>query len=563
MQKDGFSRSGASLPAGVAGIFSNPTFICLTLAAVTIALYWPATGFDFVNWDDPAFVLQNPRVLEGFSWANVCWAFTNLTSSGYWQPVIWLSYMLDATLFGPGAAGFHFTNILLHAVNAVLVFLLFRRMTGAYWRSALVAALFALHPLRVESVAWVAERKDVLSTFLALLTLWFYARYIEREKARGTGAKGPLPGFLADRDYQLTLLFYVLALMSKTMVVTLPILMLLLDFWPFRRLTNGNARSAIVPLFLEKLPMFVGGAICGYLTLVGEKQVGAMTVATFLPAKLRLANVFPTYVMYLWQTIWPTKLAFHYQYPRVLLIQWVVAAAVLLAAITVLVLWQLRQRPYLFVGWFWYVVMILPVSGIVTIGTHARADRYTYGSLLGIFLIVSWVAAELAGRLRLPRGVMAVTAGLVLATCTVLTRDQIGTWRNDGTLFAHAVTVDPNNFVARYNLACYLDGQGRIEEAATHYREAARILPHNRNSHLNLATALERLRRTGEAEAEYREALRIDPKSFEAHYNYGCLLLDLGRREEAIEHFKESLRLNPDQLPAKVQLQRLEINPAP
>jgi protein O-mannosyl-transferase len=582
---------GARVKSRLAELMADPSVIALLLAMVTLALYWPATGFEFVNYDDPRYVVQNTHIHSGLTLDGITWALTT-GYEGFWQPLTWLSFMLDATLFGMGPGGFHLTNLLLHSANTVLVFWLFRMLTGAHWPSALVAALFAWHPLRVESVAWVTERKDVLSTFFGLLALLAYGAYVRKtkQKAETLNIEPPTSNaertgsrlmFHASRFYLLSLFFYTCSLMAKPMLVTLPFVMLLLDYWPLERTAEREVRNAELKntprpstrnfrhltfnrLLLGKWPFFTQAVLFSVITLLAQKHVGFVRTTAELPVADRMGNAAVSYIVYLGETFWPVKLAIFYPHPAHWPRSVILLAFALLAGMSMSAFWARRKYPFVLTGWFWFIGTLVPVIGLVQVGYQAMADRYTYVPLLGIFIIAVWGVAEVCALGRLPRMFTVLACGLVLAACAFRTRDQLGFWQNDDTLFRHAIAVTRENYPAHYNLGVYLAGNGEFLEAIKQYREAIRIDPDRMEPHLNLGIALENTGQRIEAAREYGEAARLDPANYMARFNLGSVLADLGRREEAIAQFQEVLRLKPGLVLAEHRLQQLgDIPPAP
>jgi Flp pilus assembly protein TadD len=540
------------------------------LAVATLLVYCSAFDHPFVNYDDQAYVYQNPRVEAGLTADGVRWAFTTF-ACGNWHPLTWLSLQLDATLYGvqhPG--GFHLTNMLLHAANAVLLFLVLGSMTGAVWRSAVVAALFALHPLHVESVAWVAERKDVLSTLFWVLTLAAYGHYVRRP---GVGR------------YLLVVLALALGLLAKPMLVTLPCVLLLLDAWPLRRWPAVPFRR----LLLEKVPLFALAAASCAVTVVAQLGANAVKPFASVPLPARAANAVLAYVAYLGQTFWPLRLAVLYPHPGAAVPAGrVLAAGALLVAVTALVLGPGRRRPYLAVGWLWFLGTLVPVIGLVQVGDQARADRYTYVPLIGVFLLLTWGAADLAAAWRLPRPALAAAVAVVLAACSALTWVQVGTWASSLTLWEHAAAVTENNAVAHLEAGKGYYEQGRLDaarqefeavsaidprlpephnllgnvlrdlgrprEAVEEYRRAAALGPRAPLPHFSLGVMLAELGRPDEAAAEYRAAIDLAPASPLAHINLGLVLAELGRPEEAAEEFRQAVALDPGNAPVYIHL---------
>ncbi len=516
--------------------------VCVLLILSTSVVYWPVGGFDFVNYDDLDYVAQNPRVQAGLTWEGVAWAFRTGTV-GNWHPVTWLSHMLDCQIFGLKAGWHHLVNLLLHLVNTTLLFLLWRRMTGALWRSAFVAAVFALHPLHVESVAWVSERKDVLSALFWLLTTWAYVRYV--------GQPGPA-------RYALTLLFFALGLMTKPMLVTVPFVLLLLDYWPLARWQMPSTarpavarpigrRSSVMPssLLLEKIPFIALAAGASVVTFLAQKQWGAMLGLTHLSLDSRLTNAAISYLRYLGKTVWPHDLAVPYP-PAYGWPAWQVAtAALLLAGISFAAIRLVRQRPFFAVGWFWFVGTLLPVIGLVQVGMQSMADRYMYVPQIGLAVVLAWGAVDLLASVRHHRIALGTAAVLVLAGCAVTAHFQIRHWRNGETLFRHTLRVTANNFFAHNNLANILSAQGKFDEAREHYLAALRLNPYYDYAYCNLGHLLVRQARFSEAVTQYAQALGVNPRLVAARVGLGDALARQGQTEAALAHYTEALRLAP------------------
>ena len=471
------SQPARQFASGLSHLLARPLWTGALLAIITAALYWPAVGFDYVNYDDPQFITTNPHVLGGLTWENVRWAFgTGL--DGNWIPLTWLSYMLDMEWFGPTATGQHLTNILLHAANTALVFLLFRRLTGAHWPSAVLAGLFGWHPLHVESVAWISERKDVLSTFFGLLSLWAYACHAQRV----TRTESILSRFTfhVSHFYWPALLFFILGLMCKPMLVTLPFVLLLLDYWPLRRIGSESVPThRITPTRLvgEKIPFFLLAAIASALTIFVQLQGRALESLASRPVSARIANALVAYAGYLGKTFWPVDLA--NPYPLVRHWPWglVLASGALVMGLSVWAVLAARKRPYGLAGWLWFLGTMIPVIGLVQVGSQSMADRYTYLPLLGVFWIVVWAAADLVARWRLPGGLVALATLLVLGTCAARTRVQLDYWRNGESLFRHAIALTENNFIAYDGLGRALYNQGRLDEAVYYCLKSLEIRP--------------------------------------------------------------------------------------
>jgi tetratricopeptide (TPR) repeat protein len=515
--------------------------ICVLLALAVFAVFSQTLWHPFVNYDDNEYVYENPQVMKGLTLHGIGWAFTT-SLSGYWHPLTWLSHMLDCQIWGLNAGGYHLTNVLFHAANVVLLFLVLRRMmslhpdksagaaasqAGALWPSAFVAAVFAIHPLNVESVAWVAERKNVLSTFFWLLTMGAYLGYVNQ------------PGW---RRYGLVISCYVLGLMSKPMLVTLPFVLLLLDWWPLHRFE----RSKLRPLLLEKVPLFLLAVASSVVTYLGQKRVGAVMTLEQSHFGVRLAKVPVNYVTYLWHTVWPEELLIPYPYPPTFAISQVVMSAALLAGITLLVLWAVRSKPYAAVGWFWFLGTLVPVIGLVQVGTTPVADRFTYVPQIGLYLMVAWAARDLTASWRYRRQILGATAAMVITALMVCAAIQTSYWRDSESLWIHTLACTSGNYIAHGNLANTLADQGRSVEAIEHYQKAIEINPAYAEAENNLATVLLAAGRLGEAIEHCQRALEIDPNFAEAYYNLGCAFDNQGRSAEAIGHYQKAIELNPD-----------------
>jgi protein O-mannosyl-transferase len=571
--------------------------MAMLLVLGTVALYWPATRCGFVNLDDNVNVTDNVHVQQGLTWEGIRGALFNPVNNG-WLPVTALSHLLVYQVFGLNPWGHHLINVLLHALNAGLVFALLRRMTGATWRSLLVAALFAVHPLRVEAVAWVTERREVLCAFFGLLALMTYARYARgsAEKAESGSQKpeaggrwsvvgGPwsvshLPSSIF---YLLSLFFLALGLMSKPTLVTWPFVMLLLDYWPLGRmqkrmqnaecrLQNSEASDAqhatrntqrasglipqspianrqsqiLYPLLVEKIPFFVLVVLASVVLLVVQEHGGGLAVGKSLPLSARLGNALICYGRYLGKLFWPVNLAVYYPHPGHWPLGMVLLAGGLILGISVLV-WLPRQRyPYLLMGWLWFCGILVPVSQVIQTGAHAMADRWAYLPSLGVLILAVWGACELTRRWRYQVLALSVTSGMAVVLCLALTRHQIGYWQESETLLRHTLAVSDNNGMIQRNLACALLDKGQIDEAISHFREFVRLRPELGNSHYNLGIALYKKGQLDEATRQLQEATRLDPDDADAHFNLGTAFYQQGRTGEAIGQFQETIRLKPD-----------------
>ncbi len=571
------------------------------LCAVTWTVYWPVRQHEFVMYDDQNYVFQNPQVLRGLSWDNVRWAFAT-DAAANWHPLTWLSHMLDVQLFGVNPGWHHLTNLFWHSVNTALLFLLLRRLTKAAWRSAFVAALFALHPLHVESVAWVAERKDVLSTCFFFLTIWAYARYVERSKERALNAR--IQG--TRLSYLVSLGLFALGLMCKPMLVTLPFVLLLLDIWPLRRFAVGTADPSATTESSRPLNCILGFVRQGRLwkRVLWEKApylalTLASSVVTYLaqshgsavkplPLLLRLANASASYFKYLGKIFWPTNLSVAYPYPqfphlsppeddRILTAaQWpewtLLGSVVLLAVISLVAVGCLRRQPWLAVGWFWYVGTLVPVIGVVQVGAQALADRYTYIPSVGIFLCLAWGGAWILGfessgepsvpeaaarpvlQGRLRRGLVGLAVAGVLFGCMAATRRQVGYWRNTMALFEHALAATADNAEAHCRLADQYMSVGQYDQALEHCHAALAIEPNNFGAHLDQAIVFEQRGQTQAAIENYQAVTRFRPEHEFASIHLAMLLQAAGRRDEALATYAETLRHIPGSAAARYGL---------
>ncbi len=521
--------------------------VCLFLVVATLAVYGQTARHDFVNFDDDHYVYANPHVRDGLTGESLGWAFTAVWSSN-WHPLTWLSHMLDCELFGLEAGYHHLVNVLLHILNSMLLYLVLRRMTGAIWRSAMVAALFALHPLHVESVAWVSERKDVLSTLFFMLTLWAYGWYVERP-----GPARYVPVFLC----------LALGLMAKPMLVTLPFVLLLLDYWPLRRLRlagwmgaeqsedrdsearDGRETSAL-QLVVEKIPLFVLVAASSVWTFIAQQSGGSTHLTHVVPFGQRAANALVSYVAYIGKMIWPSGLAAFYPYRLLLPTALWVGAGAIIAAISVFIVRAGRKRGYLIMGWLWYLGILAPVIGLVQVGKQSMADRYTYVSLIGLFIILAWGVADLTARWQRRHAWLAGSASLVILGCMATSWIQAGYWRDGITLFERVLKVTENNAPAHNNLGRALEVKGKLDEAAEHYRKALRIIPDYALAHSNLGNVLAAQGELDEAVRHYQEAIRSNPQFALAHTELGIARARQGRIDEAVAFHREALRLAPE-----------------
>lgn len=536
--------------------------IALLLAALTLSVFWPATRHDFVNFDDPDYVTANAQVQKGLNGANVIWAFTTGHAAN-WHPLTWLSHMTDVQLFGMNPSGHHFTSILLHSLSAGLLFLALTQLTGARWRSVFVAGLFALHPLHVESVAWIAERKDVLSGLFFMLTLWSYAAYAQAQPGAWSPQTREVPTRNRRTCYALSLALFSLGLLSKPMLVTLPCLLLLLDYWPLRRLhwptvdslgsseeTAGEpaveVRASTRLLVLEKIPFFLLTILSSVITFIVQREGGAMQSLTNMAFSTRFENAIVSYVRYLGKTFWPASLATPYSHPGDWPLVTVLSASVLLLAITGVCLVCIKRHRFLPVGWFWYVGMLVPVIGLVQVGAQSMADRYTYLPIIGVFIALAWGVEALVASRSLPRLAVSVTASVILLACTVQTTRQLQHWTDTTALFSHAIKADPGNWIAHYNLGHYLDEKGQKDLALTNLFQAVAIKPNCGEAWNNIGFIFGQQQDYSRALPYFEKALASDPDSVEVHRNLGKAYEETGQLDRAVERYQWVLKRVPD-----------------
>lgn len=503
--------------------------ICLGLTAITLLVFLQVYGFDFVNYDDDIYIYKNPHIQNGLTPESIKWAFTT-GYANFWHPLTWLSLMLDWQLFGDNPAGYHLTALFFHIANTLLLFIVLNQMTQAPWRSAFVAALFALHPLHVESVAWVTERKDVLSIFFWLLTTWAYVRYVKKPKAV---------------NYLFILLFFTLGMMAKPMLVTLPFVLILLDYWPLDRFLNS--KFTILNSIIEKVPLFVITAVSSVIAFIAQRAGGSVMSTAVLPMKFRIINAVITYVTYIKKMFWPSRLAIFYPYPLSKLTIWSAAIPLLLLlTISVIVLLLAKRHRYLVTGWLWYLGTLVPVIGLVQVGDFARADRFTYITLTGLFIIIAWGVPDLLAKFRYKQILLTVSGLLVISALSVCTWFQLRHWQNNETLFKHALKVTENNYVAHLNLAEFLFGQSRFDEAEQHYKKYASIVPDDHKVINTIAATLVWQGRPDEAIRYFDKALRINPDDIRIRSNLGLTLTNSGRFQDAIKEYKKILLLDPN-----------------
>jgi tetratricopeptide (TPR) repeat protein len=531
--------------------------VCLVLAAITFAVFGQTLRHEFIGFDDNEYVYDNRMVAGGLTLKGFIWAFTHVHSNN-WHPLTWLSHMVDCQLYGLHPGGHHLTNVLLHIATVIALFLVLRQMTGAFWRSAFVAAVFGIHPLRVESVAWVSERKDVLSGLFFMLTIGAYVRYARHPWSWGR--------------YGLVVLLFAMGLMCKPMLVTLPLVLLLLDYWPLRRVESAGK------LAMEKLPLLALSAASCAATLLAQTKAMMPTESFSLP--LRFANALVACKVYLDQMVHPAGLAVFYPFPHVLSLRKAALAGALLAGLSVLAWAGRRKQPWLLMGWLWYLVMLLPVAGIIQVGEQAHADRYTYLPQIGIYMAVTWLAAEWGAKWGMGRMALGGLMTAILAVLMVCAWKQTAYWQNSEVLASRALACTRDNYIAHLILGNAFVEKGRVDEGIAQFQQALQIKPAFVKARNNLGNALLRKGKVDEAIAQYQEALKIKPNLTEAHFNLGDALFQKGRADEAISQFQQALEINPGYAEARNNLgrtlcqkgrvdegiaqfqQALEINPA-
>ena len=524
-------------PAG--GTVYRDLLVCIFLVIATFIVYEQVRTFEYINYDDNEYIVENQVLAKGLTWENVIWAFTDsIDVSNYWHPLAWISHLIDVELYGMNLGGHHLTNLIFHILNTVLLFIVFKRMTGCIWRSGFIAALFAFHPLHVESVAWLAERKDVMSGFFWMLTLWFYCRY-----AALPGLKRYLPVFL----------FFIMGLMSKPMVVTLPFVMLLLDFWPLGRFDAGRSiqdgkgqnRLPLFKLILEKVPLFIMTLLVSIATFLTQHQAGVVETLENLSFADRVANSMVSYVGYIEKMFWPVNLAFVYPHPGAIPVYQWAGAGLLLLMITFFSIYYRKSYPWVAVGWFWYLGVLFPVNGLVVIGPHTMADRYTYLPLIGLSIIVAWTIPVFVQQRKYGKQILITTAVVIVSILLVATWKTAGYWKNTVTVCERALAVTKNNYVAHNNLGFVFEEQGRLGEAFKHYSAAFRIKPENDKVRNNLGSILVKLGRPNDVVRLYTEALKARPDQAGMHYRLGVALGSIDRTDEAVIHYRKALQLEP------------------
>lgn len=527
--------------------FRHELFICIFIIIAIFAAYWQLPKNNFISFDDDIYITKNVHVQSGFTGKNVIWAFTTFHAFN-WHPITWLSHMLDYTLFGLNPSMHHFMSLLFHIANSLLLFMVLKAMTDDIWPSAFVAILFAIHPLHVESVAWASERKDLLSTFFWLLTIGSYFRYSKKQSIT---------------NYTIIVLLFILGLMSKPMLVTLPFVLLLLDIWPIKRMSHGrfadnskkeNPDASIFYLIVEKIPLFMLSALSSLITFIAQKEGGIVRTLHELSMKVRFANAFVSYIRYIVKMIYPVHLSFYYPYRENLSAWQVFGSVFLMISITLFAMKTIREKPFFLVGWFWYVGTLLPVVGLVQVATQSIADRYTYIPLIGLFIIMAWGAKTVFEKFR--EHIKPLLSGIILTISVLmnLTWIQVNYWKDDIKLFSHDVAVTMGNPLSNYHLGLSLEKEGKIEKAIQHYTEAIRIKPDFLRARNSLGYAFVKTGRYEDALTQFEEAIKLKKNYADGYFNLGVAAMYLGRADDAIRHYKHAIKLDPNHADAYYNL---------
>ena len=522
--------------------------ISLLLILAIIVVYYQTKNFDFVLLDDDVYITNNPFVAGGWRSENIKWAFLN-SHGGFWIPLTWLTYMVDSQLHGLDAGYYHITNLIFHIINTLLLFTIFRQMTGDIWQSGFIAALFALHPVHVESVAWVSERKDLLFGFFWLLTMWSYHHYVKQP---------------AVWRYSLVILFFVAGLMSKPMIVTLPFVLLLCDYWPLKRFQFKKyqlpdvayPKISIVKMVLEKVPLIILSIGASVLTFMQQQAHGAVSSIENSPINQRLANALISYVKYLAKMLWPHDLTAMYPYPPAIPFWQIAGACLLLAFISLLTMKHFAKHPYLAIGWLWFLGTFIPVIGIIKIGSHAMADRYTYITFIGLYVMIAWGVPGMLNQFRYKKIVLASAAVALIVVLMITAKSQTSYWANSIRLFNHSIEVSQNNFLAHRNLGLALSYRGQLDEAVEHFKQALSINPKSAKCYNDIGTYLMLKGKYDDSIGYFKKALSFQPNFPKAHNNLGLVLMAKQKYAEAASHFQEALRANPDFKPARKNLQK-------
>jgi len=539
--------------------------ICLSLILAILFIYYQTRDYDFVLLDDDVYITDNPFVAGGLKSENIKWAFLN-SHGGFWIPLTWLSYMIDSQLHGLQPGYYHMTNLIFHIFNTLLLFFIFRQMTGDIARSWFVAALFAVHPVHVESVAWISERKDLLFAFFWLLTMASYCYYVRRPRLW---------------RYSLVIVFFIAGLISKPMIVTLPFVLLLLDYWPLRRLRfegltrakTAYSNSPLAKIVLEKVPLIILAFGVSLLTLIKQQAHGAVSSTESFPIFLRISNALVSYIKYMAKMVLPHNLTAVYPYPASIPLWQIVGSCLLMVLLTFLIIKQSAKHPYLTIGWLWFLGTLIPVIGIIKIGSHAMADRYTYMTFVGLYIIVAWGIPEIFNRfgskkivlsLSAAAGskkiVLSLSAAAAIVVLMSIAKNQTATWQNSIRLFTHAIEVNDDNYLAHRNLGLAFAYQGELNPAMAHFLKALKINPKSARSYNDIGTCLLITGKFDDAIGYLKKALDLQPNFAKAHNNLGLVLMAKGNYGEAASHFREALRVEPDLESARQNLQKAVVS---
>jgi hypothetical protein len=496
-----------------------------------LVTYWPVTHCGFVNFDDDIYVYENPVVKDGLSWKGIQWAFSTASlikgAIVMWHPITWMSLMLDDELFGLDPSFYHLINLLFHIITGLLLFTILYRMTRSTWQSAIVAGLFAIHPIHVESVAWISERKDVISAMLWMLTTVAYIRYVEQPKAL---------------RYVLAIILFTIGLMAKPMLITLPFVLLLLDYWPLARFDTVQVRRLVI----EKIPLFILSLIFSIIGYVSQKSGGVLNLVS-VPVVTCIENALRSYIIYLQKLFWPADLAVLYpiHHPFVIPFWQISGSLLILAGVTIFALWIRKKHPYLLVGWFWYLGTLLPVIGIFQLGHQAYADRYTYIPLIGIFVMIAWGMTDLVRRIPFHRVITAIGVIVIFIILAIVTQNQIGYWQNTTSLMTHAIEMHPENYMAHWYLGTYQKSNGQPAEAIANFEEALKIDPWF-NIYHELAKMLWQQGRFNEALSYLTTCSNLDPENAQTYNDMGIILMSMHRKEQAISYFNKAIQIDPN-----------------
>ena len=500
------------------------------LILLVLVIYAQTVGFAFINLDDNLYVFDNPTIQKGLNWDNVKWAFSDFRIAN-WHPLTMLSHALDVQIFGLNPGGHHATNIVFHLINSILAFVIFRKMTGSFWKSTIVAAFFAIHPAHIESVAWVSERKDVLSTMFWLLTMFAYFRWTEE----GSSLKSPY--------YYAAILLFALGLMSKPMLVTLPFVLLLCDFWALERWKISDLKCTFL-VFAEKIPFFILSAVSSYLTILAQRSLGAVESLDYLPLGTRFINALVAYAKYIAMLFYPANLAVWYPYDRDFPVWQIMISAVLIVGITALCVWQIRERKYLLMGWCWFLGTLVPVIGIVQVGSQPMADRYTYIPYFGLLIMLVWGAFDVFEKFKLKKNVLFAVFGVAILVLTAVSIKQVSLWRNNEILYKHTLDVTKNNFLISHNLCHHLTLQERLDEAETFCQQSIEARPTYFEAHNTLGILQFKRKNFDKAEQSFKEAIRLNPSYALAYSNLALAYILQDNPEEAEINLQKASELN-------------------